>query len=607
MLPWLLPFGPRKAVATRVSCPSLDKILRYFISAILNPSRFVSFLGKKEKEVLLDRPDESSEVGPVSIAIPAGGTCKASDNSASSAGDRTLNDEVDSLTHRRRRRVMEEINTVTSGSSSSRLPPPLRVSGEGTSRINSGARLSSVPEASSWVFSYDNEIPILENPDSLAAIWRKIRAEGCELPSLERMRERDAYVRMVVANAKAMEASNEYAALMERRLANFASKEEIAGHLLLIQQLRGELEVAREVERQHKAEIEESKKNLAAAEAGKVAIQSDLDSMKEKHRREIEGRDRRARKDRHHARLSLAQEYDGVLAVVKNKLEQKKKETAAEIRLQEARTRIETLIEYNEGGFELEAELERLKDLEVLLKVDYGLASVSDPSLSCLDLPGISGDSLCVRGTQVLCSQLRRHLVAPLVATRRDEPPRNLLFVVFIGKSRDNDNESLTIIVTHSHIQNQSIARSVRFFAAMDIGNKLQLIFLSIVYVCSTGGSFTHPWFPWFPWFNKGIAFTMTERDRLLPSSAMDSEHQIQRSMTDLKRMEEQARDGLSDPNALAKWRILLQDRSETIQEECIFSAEDRGGMMSMGYNYPAEQPDSGSWISRDSWNGAID
>ncbi|KAG2252128.1 hypothetical protein Bca52824_082264 [Brassica carinata] len=246
---------------------------------------------------------------PVSIAIPAGGTCKASDNSASSAGDRTLNDEVDSLTHRRRRRVMEEINTVTSGSSSSRLPPPLRVSGEGTSRINSGARLSSVPEASSWVFSYDNEIPILENPDSLAAIWRKIRAEG-STPFSGRIARRDTYVRM------AMEASNEYAALMERRLANFAS-------------------------------------------------------------------------------------------------------------------------------------------------------------------------------------------------------------------------------------------------------NKLQLIFLSIVYVCSTGGSFTHPWFPWFPWFNKGIAFTMTERDRLLPSSAMDSEHQIQRSMTDLKRMEEQARDGLSDPNALAKWRILLQDRTK--------------------------------------------
>ncbi|KAG2283620.1 hypothetical protein Bca52824_054840 [Brassica carinata] len=273
--------------------------------------------------------------------------------------DRGLNDEVDSLTHRRRRRVLEEINTMTSGSSNSGLPPPLRVSGE----------------ASSWVFSYDNEIPILENPDSLAAIWRKIRAEGCELPSLERMRECDTYVRMAVVNARylssATEASNEYAALMEGRLANFASKEEIAGHLLTIQQLRGELEVAREVERQREAGIKESKKNLAAAEAEKVAIQSDFDSMKEKHRREIEGRDRRARKDRHLARLSLAQEYDVVLAVVKNKLEQKKKETAAEIRLQE-----------------------HLKDLEVSLEVDYGLASVSDPSLSRLDLPEISGDSV---------------------------------------------------------------------------------------------------------------------------------------------------------------------------------------------------------------------
>ena len=177
-----------------------------------------------------------------------------------------------------------------------------------------------------------------------------------------------------------MEASNEYAALMEGRLADFPSKEEIAGHLLKIQQLRGELEASREVERQREAEIEESKRKLAVAEAEKVAIQSDLDSMKEKHRREIEGRDRKARKDRHLARLSLARNYDGVLSVVKSKLEQKKKETA--------------LTEYNEGGFELEAELERHKGLEILLEVDYDLASVSDHSLSHLDLPEIYGDSV---------------------------------------------------------------------------------------------------------------------------------------------------------------------------------------------------------------------
>ncbi|KAF2550716.1 hypothetical protein F2Q68_00036059 [Brassica cretica] len=372
--------------------PGVNRATHVALVAPVRPKKGRGNKSKKEKEVLLDRSDESSEVGsleraqkvqrgpvlrsrshaqspgllarPVSIAIPAGWTRKASDNSVSSAGDRALTNEVDSLTHRRRRRVLEEISTVTSGSSSSGLPPPLRVSGEGTSRINPGVHLSSVPEASS--------------------------AEGCELPSLERMRQRDAYVPMAVANAKAMEASNEYTALMEGRLANFPSKEEIAGHLPTIQQLRGELEVAREAERQREAEIEESKRKLAAAEAEKVAIQSDLDSMKEKHRREIEGRDRQARKDPHLARLSLAREYDGVLAVVKNKLEQKKKETAAEIRLQEVLVRIEALTEYNEGGFKLEAELERLKDLEILLEVDYGLASVSDPSLSRLDLPEIS-------------------------------------------------------------------------------------------------------------------------------------------------------------------------------------------------------------------------
>ena len=132
-----------------------------------------------------------------------------------------------------------------------------------------------------------------------------------------------------------MEPSNDYAALMEGRLSNFPSKEEIAGHLLTIQQLRGELDTAREVERQRKVDFEELKKKLAAAEAEKVVAQSNLNSMEEKYKREIKGRDRRARKDRHLARVSLAKEYEGVLAVFRGKLEQKKKETSAEILLQE--------------------------------------------------------------------------------------------------------------------------------------------------------------------------------------------------------------------------------------------------------------------------------
>ncbi|KAI7746288.1 hypothetical protein M8C21_004692, partial [Ambrosia artemisiifolia] len=135
------------------------------------------------------------------------------------------------------------------------------------------------------------------------------------------------------------------------------------------------------------------------------------------------------------------------------------------------------------------------------------------------------------------------------------------------------------------------------------------------------------------PWFNKGTAFSMTERDRLelrglLPPNVMSNEQQIDRFMADLKRLEVNARDGPSDTNSLAKWRILnrLHDRNETMYYKVLiakieeyapivytptvglvcqkysglfrrprgmyFSAADRGEMMSMVYNWPAEQVD---------------
>ncbi|KAG2275676.1 hypothetical protein Bca52824_058231 [Brassica carinata] len=213
----------------------------------------------REKEVLPARSDESSEVGPVSIAVPVDGARRAPNASTGSVASSAL-----------------------------------RASGKGTSQVDDpSARLPDVQETSSWRFSYFNE--------------------------------RDAYVRMAVANAKAMEASNEYAGLVEKHLADFSSKVEVGSHLLTIQQLRGN------------------------SSQGTQSCSS-----------------------------SLAQEYDAVLAVVKDKLWKKKEETTAEIRF--------------EGGFELEEELGRLKDREISLDLDYGVASVSDPSLSRLDLPEVSGD-----------------------------------------------------------------------------------------------------------------------------------------------------------------------------------------------------------------------
>ncbi|KAL0913494.1 hypothetical protein M5K25_016959 [Dendrobium thyrsiflorum] len=135
------------------------------------------------------------------------------------------------------------------------------------------------------------------------------------------------------------------------------------------------------------------------------------------------------------------------------------------------------------------------------------------------------------------------------------------------------------------------------------------------------------------PWFNKGTAFPITERDRLdlrglLPPNVMTPQQQIDRFMLDMKRFQVNARDGPSDTNSLAKWRVLnrLHDRNETMYYKVLidnieeyapivstptvglvcqnysglfrrprgmyFSAADRGEMMSMVYNWPAEQVD---------------
>ncbi|KAJ9565447.1 hypothetical protein OSB04_001413 [Centaurea solstitialis] len=130
-----------------------------------------------------------------------------------------------------------------------------------------------------------------------------------------------------------------------------------------------------------------------------------------------------------------------------------------------------------------------------------------------------------------------------------------------------------------------------------------------------------------------GTAFPMTERDRLqlrglLPPNVQTEEQQTERFMSDLKKLERNAWDGPSDTNSLAKWRILnrLHDRNETMYYKILiahikeyapivytptvglvcqkysglfrrprgmyFSAADRGEMMAMVYNWPADQVD---------------
>ncbi|KAK9749367.1 hypothetical protein RND81_02G121100 [Saponaria officinalis] len=135
------------------------------------------------------------------------------------------------------------------------------------------------------------------------------------------------------------------------------------------------------------------------------------------------------------------------------------------------------------------------------------------------------------------------------------------------------------------------------------------------------------------PWFNKDTAFPMTERDRLglrglLPPRIVSFEQQYHRFMESYRSLTRNTQGQPESTVSLAKWRILnrLHDRNETLYYRVLidnvkdfapiiytptvglvcqnysglfrrprgmyFSAKDKGEMMSMIYNWPAEQVD---------------
>ncbi|CAN6287796.1 unnamed protein product [Urochloa humidicola] len=135
------------------------------------------------------------------------------------------------------------------------------------------------------------------------------------------------------------------------------------------------------------------------------------------------------------------------------------------------------------------------------------------------------------------------------------------------------------------------------------------------------------------PWYNKDTAFPMTERDRLglrglLPPRVMTFEEQYDRFLNSYRSLEESLRGEPDSTVALAKWKELsrLHDRNVTLYYRVLidnikefapivytptvglvcenysslfrrprgmyFSAKDKGEMMPMVYNWPADKVD---------------
>lgn len=126
-----------------------------------------------------------------------------------------------------------------------------------------------------------------------------------------------------------MEDTNEYAVLMEARLANFSRREKLEGQILMIQRLRSELSASQAKEQHRAKELEDFKGKLAGCGAEKFAIMGDLESLTEKFKREAENREKQTRKERRSACLSIARGYDAALDKVRASLRKRKADSEA--------------------------------------------------------------------------------------------------------------------------------------------------------------------------------------------------------------------------------------------------------------------------------------
>ncbi|KAF3536385.1 hypothetical protein F2Q69_00022374 [Brassica cretica] len=231
-----------------------------------------------------------------------------------------------------------------------------------------------------WQFYHSKDFLITEDPDSVAHLVRHFKPVGCQLPSLRSMTARDAYVKMVVAHAKAMEANNEFAATLERRLQDIPRSDKLyeIKKLAAAEKLGNKAasleDRLRVVSNKRKSALEQDSFLEAKIESSSAKFADDL---------------RRATYD---AKNGLADSYLYVLISLKEKWEKKKAAANCEVRLKEVMANINLLKEIMNNNMLASDELLRLRAKQVELGSELDVMAVSDFSVGKLDLPQISED-----------------------------------------------------------------------------------------------------------------------------------------------------------------------------------------------------------------------
>ncbi|XP_024009320.1 uncharacterized protein LOC112084422 [Eutrema salsugineum] len=202
-----------------------------------------------------------------------------------------------------------------------------------------------------WTFNHTKGCPIADDLEGVAFIFRHFKPPGCVLPPVRDMAEHAAYVKMMAAHGRALEAVNEYSAVLDKSLTMPTSDE-----------------------------LEEMKKTV-------FDLSSKVKNAEDKEKRlEAQLRSAKTVADSTSRRADDLTEQD--------KWEKKKVEAACEAELQEVESNLDLIKDLISGALTAPDEKARFEEKIPELAQKHADAEVSDFSLAKLDLPQISEASV---------------------------------------------------------------------------------------------------------------------------------------------------------------------------------------------------------------------
>nr|VDD35645.1 unnamed protein product [Brassica oleracea] len=277
----------------------------------------------------------------------------------------------------------------------------------------------------------EGDDPLFAALDDLVSLAGRMRSAGYRFPSLTSPTEKEAYAKVAVASSKVrfllsflledalrflfvsfvMEAFNEYVVAMEDRVERWIQDRERR---------------TRTRTRRWRLGKERLRPRIS------LSLRAGIGSYN------IHRASRVARRD-------VAGRYREILVSLKEKWMNKKKEVSTEIQLQEVVANIDLLNELKDGGLTVDAELARLKEMGKDYEVLVTLAAVSDWSISELDLPQVSEDSVDQAGGSSVPDGVCSNMASRRPTFRESERIRNRAGGVSAERIRSGDvSEALT-------------------------------------------------------------------------------------------------------------------------------------------------------------------